>query len=249
MTFQTNRLAAAIAFGCLLAATPASAQQSWTGLFVGVGGGYGSANTEITGRPGPAAILAGVPANVAIGFDGLGLDGAMLSLAAGADYQFNSKFVAGVFFDYDFQRLSAGASANGGGAFGINAASATAEVDSTLAIGARLGYLISPTTLWYVTAGYTRADADKLAGSANVGMGTFSGSLDLPSFSGYFIGGGVESQMMSNLSVKLEYRYSDYGKEQLDLSPIHPLANDYVIVEMEPTAQMVRASINYRFGK
>ncbi|MEH6792305.1 outer membrane protein [Parasphingorhabdus sp.] len=72
--------------------------------------------------------------------------------------------------------------------------------------GARLGYQIDPNAMLYVKGGYTNAKA-KLSYDDNAGN-AFSGSDELD---GYRVGGGLEASA-NNMFVRLEYRYSDYGK-------------------------------------
>ena len=72
--------------------------------------------------------------------------------------------------------------------------------------GARVGYQIDPNAMLYVKGGYTNAKA-KLSYDDNVGNAfSISDKLD-----GYRVGGGLEASA-NNMFVRLEYRYSDYGK-------------------------------------
>jgi|TARA_R110002020_G_scaffold116542_8_gene267046 outer membrane immunogenic protein len=72
--------------------------------------------------------------------------------------------------------------------------------------GARVGYQIDPNAMLYVKGGYTNAKA-KLSYDDNVGNAfSVSDKLD-----GYRVGGGLEASA-NNMFVRLEYRYSDYGK-------------------------------------
>ena len=65
-------------------------------------------------------------------------------------------------------------------------------------------------------------------------------------FSGVFIGGGAETRINDAISLKAEYRYLDLGSERMTM----PLDNGPEINELkfDPTIQMGRVSINYRFG-
>ncbi len=74
----------------------------WTGVSIGIGGGLGAANHDLSFENGPF-----VPAPPAFGLElsGLGGDGGFFSLGVGADYQVNSRFVVGAFFDYDWMDL------------------------------------------------------------------------------------------------------------------------------------------------
>ena len=67
-----------------------------------------------------------------------------------------------------------------------------------------MGYLANPTTLWYVLGGYYRASFDF----------DFIGRTD---FGGYFVGGGVETQLAGGWSVRGEYRFTQFDTETLDV--------------------------------
>ena len=72
--------------------------------------------------------------------------------------------------------------------------------------GARVGYQIDPNAMLYVKGGYTNAKA-KLSYDDNAGNAfSVSDKLD-----GYRVGGGLEASA-NNMFVRLEYRYSDYGR-------------------------------------
>ena len=79
-----------------------------------------------------------------------------------------------------------------------------------LYVGGRIGFLASPTTLLYAKGGYTNAQLHVLAGSTNTSTDT-NFKLD-----GYRVGAGVEHQMSASTYAKVEYRYSNYGRGQID---------------------------------
>ena len=83
---------------------------------------------------------------------------------------------------------------------------ASLNAGRNLYAGARLGYQIDPNAMLYVKGGYTNAKASLLYDD-NAGT-TFSESDKLD---GYRVGGGLEASA-NNMFVRLEYRYSDYGK-------------------------------------
>lgn len=227
----------------------APAAPTWTGFFVGAGLGYGSSNAKLSGTPGQGALDDGAPPDAFVLIDSLGLDGGIGTLAIGGDFQIARRIVAGAFFDYDLSNLSAGAigSAGGGTFFDIESIQGKAGIDSMWAAGARLGFLTSPDTLWFATAGYTQAKLDDLNGSVDFDGDTSAGSIAMPDMRGYFVGGGVESRLWQNVTLKLEYRYSDFSKERINLAPLDPDLDDYVNVFVDPTVQTVRATLNYRF--
>ncbi len=232
---------AAVLLGC---ANPASADD-WTGVYIGIGGGMGAANHDLSLENGP-----GLPAPAfAAEFSGLGGDGGFFTLGVGVDYQVNSKFVVGGFFDYDWADFdtSLAASLNFGGP--PLAAGADIEVEDMWSIGGRFGYLVSPSTLLFLTAGYTHADVSDLTANAS-----FIGPVTLASvgdFDGYFIGGGAEMKITEAISIKGEYRYTDLDSEVISLLPgtgIGAIINNLVTTKLDPDIQTARVSLNYRFG-
>lgn len=72
-------------------------------------------------------------------------------------------------------------------------------------VGARAGYVISPSTMVYAKAGYTNARVETRydLGSAEV--------QDHENLDGYRVGAGLEQAIGANTYVKGEYRYSNYG--------------------------------------
>lgn len=232
---------AAISIAALLLTAPALASD-WTGVYAGVGGGAAMANHELNLSDGPS-----LPVDFNIGLDGLGGRGGVFTLTAGADYQLDRNFVVGAFFDYDWMNADTGLSGSIGG---LGAASTSFDVDHAWSIGGRVGFLPTANTLLFVTAGYTQADLSDMTFNITDGVTSFSGVLaSTGTLSGYFIGGGAEVRLTDSLSLKGEYRYSDYGSEDVTLLPaLLPIANDFIKTEIETSVQTARLSLNYRFG-
>jgi outer membrane immunogenic protein len=146
-----------------------------------------------------------------------GSDGVFGTVTIGLDHQINSRVVVGLFADYDFTNIKTSAN--------LGLATISGEFKNAWSVGGRLGVLSSPTTLWYGTAGYTQASVD-----VNLG-------ISVPDFNGYFVGGGVESQLGRGWSLKGEYRYSQYGSETVSG------------VDVEPSTHSARAVLSYKFGR
>lgn len=81
-----------------------------------------------------------------------------------------------------------------------------------LYVGARAGYLVTPSTMLYAKGGYTNARLDLTASDGTTETGRHF-NLD-----GYRVGAGVEQAIGSNTYAKLEYRYSNYGKARLEFA-------------------------------
>lgn len=84
------------------------------------------------------------------------------------------------------------------------------KTNRDLYVGARLGYVVSPKTMIYAKGGYTNAKFDVRNAS-----GTVTTNRDIDA-DGWRIGAGVEQAVTSNVFAKLEYRYSNYEKGELD---------------------------------
>lgn len=79
-----------------------------------------------------------------------------------------------------------------------------------LYVGARAGVLVSPQTLLYAKAGYTNARYKVVGGD----MGnSLRQAYDTD---GWRVGAGAEVAVKRNVFAKLEYRYSNYSKAEVD---------------------------------
>lgn len=84
------------------------------------------------------------------------------------------------------------------------------KTNRDLYLGARIGYVVTPRTMIYAKGGYTNAKFDVRNAS-----GTITTNRDIDA-DGWRIGAGVEQAVTSNVFAKLEYRYSNYEKGELD---------------------------------
>ncbi len=158
---------------------------SWTGFYIGVGGGGGAVNHDLK------ANFAGTQVAEV---NGLGGEGGLGTVEVGYDQQYG-RFVVGAFFNYDFTSISTDLSILGAGVH--------ADVNDMWTIGARAGYLVNQETLAYVLAGYTQADFSLPAGLHG----------DNPE--GYTVGGGLETKLGGHWSLKGEYRFTSFDTETL----------------------------------
>lgn len=232
---------AAISAGFVIGASAAAADDGaadrWRGAYIGVhgGGGWGKSGiaTANDGEEVCDAEIDGVVCSSSF---------STIGYSAGAQIGYNffvsDRIVAGVEADATFSDI-------GGDVFfnGKNIAS-TLEYSGT--VRARLGVLVTPATLLYATGG---AAIGRF--SHEIVMGGFGGfeadeGLRMSSsqtFTGWTVGGGVETFLTDRITMKIEYLYIDYGRETVNFA-----AEDFQMSkDFDHTVQTVRAGLNYKF--
>ncbi|MDZ4843563.1 MAG: outer membrane beta-barrel protein [Hyphomicrobium aestuarii] len=218
--------------------TVASAdQKSWTGLSIGIGGGGGAVVHDLTVLPGTLV----PPGTFDFGFDGIGAEGAFGTVGVGLDYQLGSNWVIGAFADYDFSDIETTINLSVPPLGGLNA-SGDIKLNDVWTIGGRLGYLTSPNTLVYGLIGYSRANFDDLTLTVS-GPVAASATVGIPSFDGWSAGFGMETLLGHNLSLKGEYRYSEFDRESLSTG-----LETLIDTRLEPSMHTGRLSVNYKFN-
>ena len=103
--------------------------------------------------------------------------------------------------------------------------------------GVRAGVLATPTTLIYAKGGYTNTKLRVLAGSTNV---TTDNDFNLD---GWRIGAGAEHALSPNSYAKLEYRYSNYERGNID----YALGGTSNRFDVDTDRHQVVASYGFRF--
>jgi len=199
------------------------AAPNWTGFYIGVGVGAGAVVHDLT-----VSEWYGVYWEKVFSLDGGGGEGVFGTIIVGYDRVIRPGWVAGVFLDYDFSDISTSLSV-------YDHFSASLDHTRSWSIGARLGMLSSPTTLWYATAGYTQAEFD---------LRSSGGEWDLrsPTFDGYFVGAGVESILRGNWLLRLEYRFTQFQSETVFEDPYATR------IDLEPSMHTARLVLTYKLG-
>jgi outer membrane immunogenic protein len=219
-------LAASVAFPAVTQAQPVSIPAKdfgpvWTGFYVG--GAFGAGGTVNHTDTNTGA--------VGVGFNGSGGSGVLGSIYGGVDYQIAPRAVIGVLAEATLSSVSSSASAS---LPGLNA-SVTSQPNFSWAVLARAGMLANSSTLLYLVGGYTGQNV-RSWGTASAGGATASFSRE-DAFHGWTFGPGFESMLGGGWSTKLEYRYSQYGRQQVG-------SNIY----SQPSTHAVRAGLSYKFG-
>jgi outer membrane immunogenic protein len=189
---------------------------SWTGCYIG-GGGGGAYTTNDHNDAFDPAVFGGVFTGPAGPNITTGARGWFGTVGAGCDYQFglgSYNFVVGLFGDYDFMDVKGDLSFDGTRAPLVTGSQ---KQDQQWAVGGRVGVVVLPQLMTYVSGGYTQA---RWKDSTLVG---FSGPFLFPSPSvivpgttkgGWFIGAGDEYALsfLPGLFWKTEYRYSEFDR-------------------------------------
>jgi outer membrane immunogenic protein len=152
--------------------------------------------------------------------------------------------VIGIFGDYDF------ASIRGDVAVPFTGISGHEKLTSAWAVGGRIGYLITPSILTYVSGGYTEArfSGADLFVPANPPIPS-GFSVPAHTFSGWFLGGGYEYNLswLPGLFWRTEYRLAEYnrgGRALLQSGVPFP----GVSVDGKPFVQTIRSELVWRLN-
>jgi outer membrane immunogenic protein len=245
---------------------------NWSGFYVGINGGaaWGDARAgasavcnDTTKIPtdDPDAPAEGidcpfqsdqVAAVGPIGTGSLSDRGFLGGVQAGVNVQKGS-LVYG--FEVDVQSFNLGASRSGTGQDPNNAANqitiATSfDTDWLFTARSRLGWVVSPNALLYVTGGVAATELavrNSLSSSlptAAQGAGGASGRVV-----GWTIGGGAEWALNSNWTLRGEYLFLDFGKVTANTpvnDTVHASSNN-LATTVDLSAQIARVGLNYKF--
>lgn len=246
-------LAAAVALGMSVSAAVAdepTKQPDWTGVYVGAFGGYGFGSSDVDLSHSTGAIFYNdpfVPDQGSLSDP----DGWFFGGQIGADKQFD-RVVVGVVVDLSKGNMDASNTFTTplGSQWAI-----TSDLEMFGTARVRVGYLIQPHVLAYVSGGVAWGRVDvKQATTFVDGNGDFlddggrtSGKFD---HVGYAIGGGLEWMLADGWSLTGEYLYIDLGGEDYQLKGTTKPNGNVPYVETfggDLSMHTLRVGVNYRF--
>lgn len=201
---------------------PVETGYNWSGFYVGAGVGAGANVAELS-----SALLPGVSLN------GLGGEGVFAELTVGYDYLVSPRFLLGALGDVHYSNIETKLEVPV-----IGGLEASASDTYGFDIGARAGYLLTPSTLGYVLGGYAWQK-----GKLEVSGTGFGGDIDADR-DGYFVGVGVETAIASNWTLKTEYRFTQFGTDNV----LEELGAPDGILDTDTSSHTFRVAANYRFG-
>ncbi len=219
---------------------------NWTGCYLNAGVGYGMWNQDHSETD-------GVSGNTVIENTGGGR-GWLGRFGGGCDLQLSgtfSNFVIGAFGDYDVMNLNGSMSPLFVSGVSLNPLVANEKESSAGSVGARVGYLLTPTILSYVDGGWTRTRFDQMNETDNFGVADNFG-FPAQTYSGWFLGSGFEYNFnwlpLPGLFLRTEYRYSTYSQQDLaEFDTITGVADGNVL-HSKKQVQTVTTSVVWRFN-
>lgn len=205
------------ALAAVVAATPVFAQNvglPFNGPFVGIQGGWQQDRQSLELNN------SGVLSTTSQSKSGLGYGGQI-----GYDFRLSPSIVLGA--EVDLTGRTGTSRIGGDNGYDL-------KQGRTLAATARLGYLVSPDSLFYVRGGYANA--------------RFTLRDDVSSEStnrdGYQVGVGYEQQIRQNVSARVEYMHSGFGTDNMfDLAQKIGAAD----ANLKYSRNAVTAGLNFRF--
>jgi len=176
----------------------------WAGPYIGVNVGYGLGRSSDTSGLGAAGTILFTDSQVA------NMNGVLGGAQIGYDFRMENWLVG---LEADLQGASQTSNHSYTCPAGVCAAPALSALSATLneklnlfgTVRARAGILVTPTVLFYGTAGLAYGQIESNS--------TLLGSSRQTNFQpGWTAGGGVETIVADNWSVKVEYLYMDLGR-------------------------------------
>jgi outer membrane immunogenic protein len=217
---------------------------TWTGCYIGVGGGGGTYTDK-------DSFLKTVPAGVAATTSTTqGGSGWLGTVQAGCDYQFaGTNWVIGGFADGDWTNIKGTHTGDVPATIGLNT-QGNLTINNQFAVGGRVGYLVFPSLLTYVTAGYTQASMSGVT-YTNLTGGLTGDSIGRQTYSGWFIGTGDEYSLanwLPGLFWKTEYRFSDFNTKDVPVVFNGTGVSNGFLEHTHFYENLVRTSLVYRFN-
>jgi outer membrane immunogenic protein len=196
---------------------------SWSGFYIGAHVGYGFAVTGVDAVDIQLGQIIGAGSK---GWVAGGLGGYNMMLAP--------RWVGGIEVDGSWQNIKTRVSLFGG------EAEIKGKSDWSASVRARLGYLMTPTTMLFGTAGWTWSELELSVTESGGFLEKHS-----PSISGPQVGFGVETMWTQNWIIRTEYLHSFYNKATVNTELI---TSDPSPVKLSPWVGVIRTALIYKPG-
>ena len=229
---------ALLPYEAVAADVPAVTSDAWTGFHLGIGAGYDWSKLDVQGSYDYYCDEGNYTCTN--DFDGNSdLNSAIAVLDIGVDYQISNNVVVGIGADFT---LGGSADAD----FNEDSNSYSVEAGNTWSLYSRLGYALNDRVLGYALAGWTNVDFEQ-----TLSTGDSESQSDSKWLSGLTLGGGLETAITGNVTLKLEYRYNELDGSSAELSRTAEMNtfpySEGVSASSDISMQSFRAVIGYRF--
>lgn len=194
---------------------------NWTGLYVGVHGGYARSHSSFD------FVAAGTGASQ----NG---NGGFIGGRIGYNYQLPNNLVLGVEGEANWGSIK-GSTACPGAGFTCGH-----KINAFGSVVGRVGYAFDR-LLVHVNGGVAFADARYQA--TNTATGALFGTGYKSGFVGWTLGAGVEYAITSNLIASVDYKYYDFRSKTSGLAAVSGISAG----RFHPTMHTVRAGLTYKF--
>ena len=231
---------------------PYIAPFSWTGFYVGANVGYNfgdsdpvsvtPANSATANYWNPSINARSQPNSI-----GVDRDGFIGGVHAGYNVQ-SGTLVYGIEADFSWLGGDSGTTVltPAQGLFLANNSTATHELDWLGTVRGRLGLLLQPQLLAYVTGGLAYGNVNT-GFSARFPADAFAGSTSKTEI-GWTVGGGLEWALNRNWLIRGEYLYYDLGSTDFTtVGSLNASGRGTFIGSADTTGHIARAGISYKF--
>jgi outer membrane immunogenic protein len=173
-------------------------------------------------------------------------------IGGGCDYQFPvagwGSFVVGVLADYSFMNLHGQFDDDASGDNGRE------KESGAWAVGARVGYIVTPNLLTYFNGGWTQTRFDQINLTAFESSASSGAFVPATTYSGWFLGGGTETSLAGffglplppGLFLRSEYRYSSFSAK--DVSFGGTALSGETSVNMKKNVQTISTALVWKFN-
>jgi outer membrane immunogenic protein len=267
-----------VAFGALIAApamaadlrmpvkappAPIAPVFSWTGLYIGVQGGWGWGTSSATATSTnfcPAGGACGAvpgsgPIVPPIALDSINTNGGFIGATAGFNYQFN-QIVVGIEGDWSGADINGSAACTPStitgffGAPGPASGTCTSKLRDFATLDGRLGWAWDRALL-YVKGGGAWARFNQSAITTVAGIPGPAASFGTDR-EGWTIGVGVEYAFTNNWSLKVEWQHMDFGTTNVAFPFVNTPAFAAGVFNVNANdterVDIIRGGLNYRFN-
>jgi outer membrane immunogenic protein len=208
---------------------------SWSGCYLAGGGGYGMWNQDVFTVDSSGVVDTATTTAGGRGWFGTG--------QVGCDYQFAGDFVIGAFGDGDFANIHGNATVFENVLFGD-------EKESwSWSVGGRVGYLVFPQLLGFVSAGFTEAHFNAFELFDPTGPSE-PFHISAHTYHGWFLGTGYEYALkwLPGFFWKTEYRYSEYQSATLPVLEDTTNSSMGESINSKKFQQVIRSELVWRFN-